>query len=306
MNYATVRVSTLRGDQKINFNIFIKLQDKMILYLKEGDSFDGVRLKKLKEKKLSKMFILKDDEKNYLKYLQNNIDSAYDLTSQKDLKSRVEIIQGVQQNNTEELLENIANQESYNKAKADTEKYIQFIMKSPDSVGAMVAIENTDQNIAQHGTSVSTLAIALAHRLGITDPKKLQLLALGALIHDYGHTFHPLELSKPIKDLSPDQLEIWNKHASLGAEKVQDKGHFDINVLNIMNQHEEKIDGSGPLKMFENKQDPLATIVSSANTVDRLISFEKMNRSDIPKNLILNYLGQHPLQHMQILGEMIK
>ena len=100
--------------------------------------------------------------------------------------------------------------------------------------------------------------------------------------------------------------DLWTKHPSAGAEKIQDKGHFDQSVLNIMNQHEEKIDGSGPLKMSENKQDPLATIVASANVVDRLIAFEKMSRSEAAKNLILNYLGQHPLQHLQILSEMIK
>ena len=58
MDYTTIRVSTLRGDQKINFDAYLKIGEKMVLYVRQGDSFEGDRLKRLKEKKLKKMFIL--------------------------------------------------------------------------------------------------------------------------------------------------------------------------------------------------------------------------------------------------------
>src|SRR6478735_8764937 len=117
MDYVSIRVSTLRGDQKIDFNAYIKINDKMILYLRRGDSFEGERLKRLKDKKLRKMYILTDEETHYRSYLQKNIDVAYDDKSGKDMQTRAEIIQGAQQSNTEEVFENPENAESYNYAK---------------------------------------------------------------------------------------------------------------------------------------------------------------------------------------------
>lgn len=172
MSYISIRMSTLRGDQKIDFNAYIKINDKMVLYLKKGDSFEGVRLQRLKDKKLRKMYIENEEENKYLTYLQRNIDSAYDLTTTKDMQTRVEIIQGAQQGNVEEVFENADNAESYNKTKEDAGKYVQFILNNTDAVGALMNVENTDKSIAHHGVTVSTLAVSLAKKLKITDEKK--------------------------------------------------------------------------------------------------------------------------------------
>lgn len=306
MSHISIRVSTLRGDQKINFDAYVKINDKMILYLKKGDSFEGKRLKRLKDKKLRKMFILVDEEKKYLDYLQSNIDSAYDFTNNKDISSRAEIIQGSQQNNVEEIFENPENAASYLKAKEEASKYVQFILNSTDSINALLSVENTDQNIAHHGVNVSTMAVALANKLNIKDDKKIQLMALGALLHDYGHNKDHIALNIPIKDMKPEDYEIWKLHPKAGAETLQDKKHFDLTVLNIIMQHEEKANGTGPLGIIEKNQDPYATIVATANTVDRLLTFEKVPKKDIPKTLTINYVGSHPLNHIKHLNDIIK
>ncbi len=39
MSHVPVRVSTLRGDQKVDFDAYIKINEKMVLYIRKGDSF---------------------------------------------------------------------------------------------------------------------------------------------------------------------------------------------------------------------------------------------------------------------------
>lgn len=306
MSYITVRVSTLRGDQKIGFNTYVKINEKMILYLKQGDSFEGPRLKKLKEKKLRQMFILKDEEEKYLNYLKTNIDSAYDPNTTKDITKRAEIIQGSQQSNVEAVFENAHDADTYNKSKEEAGKYVQFILNTTDAASALLSVENTDQSLAHHGVSVSTLSVALAKRLSIADEKKIQLMALGALLHDYGHSVKPIDLAMPLNKMTAENLEIWKNHTRVGAENVRNTKHFDPTVLNIILQHEERVNGTGPLGMLEKDQDPLATTVASANTVDRLLTFEKVPKIEIPKKLTIDYMGHHPLTHIQHLNEIIK
>ncbi len=304
--YVSIRVSTLRGDQKIDFNAFIKINDKHVLYLRRGDSFEGDRLKRLKEKKLRQMYIIIDDEDKYRSYLKVNIEQAYDNGSGKDISTRAEIIQGAQQSNTEEVFENPENAETYNNAKDAAGRFVDFLMTNTPAVQHILNSSNTDQNLAHHGVSVATLSVSLANRLGINDPKQTQLLTLGALLHDFGHMEGNTHYNKPKKSLTPQELKEYLMHPKLGAQRVQDKKHFDQSVINIIMQHEETIDGRGPNKLNENQTDPNAVIVSSANALDRLIAFEGVAKEDAAKQLMINAVGEHPLKHLQILADIMK
>lgn len=306
MSYISIRVSTLRGDQKIDFNAYVKINDKMVLYLRRGDSFEGERLKRLKEKKLRKMFIVAEDENNYLTYMQRNIEMAYDNTSNKDIQSRAEIIQGAQQSNVEEVFENPENAVSYNYAKDAAGKYVNFVMSNNQAITSVIGMENTDKNLAHHGVTVATLSIALAQKLGITDPKRTQLLTLGALLHDYGHHNSTLNINQPLASMNAQDKALWSQHPKEGATRVQDKKHFDQSVINIILQHEEKINGSGPLGLYEKEVDPLSTLVSSANAMDRLITFENVPKTEAAKKMMIDHVGSHPLQHIQFLNDILK
>ncbi|MFN3454422.1 MAG: HD-GYP domain-containing protein [Pseudobdellovibrio sp.] len=306
MDYVSIRVSTLRGDQKIAFDTYIKINEKWILYLRQGDSFEGTRLERLKAKKLKKMYILNQDEPKYLDYMQKNIEMAYDDNSGKDIQSRSEIIQGAQQNNAEEVFENPENAIAYNAAKDASGRYVDFLIKNVGAIKAIVSTPNVDQNLAHHGVTVSTLAVALANTLKLFDSKQTQFLALGALLHDYGHYDSPVKINQPLTALSKEDLELYKQHPKIGAEKVKDKNHFDQAVTNIIYQHEEHCDGTGPLGYTEKQIDPLALVVGSANAVDRLMTFEGVPRDQIIKKIMFDNVGRYPLNYIQTLGEILK
>lgn len=307
MDYVSIRTSTLRGDQKIDFDVYVQINQKMILYLRRGDSFEGDRLKRLREKKLKKMHILMGDENNYRSYLEKNIEIAYDNGSGKDISTRAEIIQGSQQSHVENVFDNPENIVTYNEAKEAASKYVQFLVSNDKALSSVMTIENSDKNIAHHGVTVSTLSVALAEKLGMTsDPNKIQLLALGALLHDYGHKDTTIDIGMPVDKMSPEDQKIWRLHPTTGADKVKDKKHFDPAVLNIIAQHEETINGRGPLGLTEKKLDPLSIIVATANTMDRMITFEGVPRDQAAKKLMVESVGNYPLQYIQTLSEIMK
>jgi putative nucleotidyltransferase with HDIG domain len=307
MDYISVRVSTLRGDQKISFDTYVKINDKMILYLRKGDSFEGTRLSRLKEKKLKKMFIQPNDEGYYREYMQKNIEMAYDNKSGKDIQTRSEIIQGEQQASTEEVFDRPDNVEAYLSAKDTSAKYVQFLMSNHEAVKAVMKIENNDKSISHHGVTVATLSVALASKLGLSDPKITQLLALGAMLHDFGHFESSLYPRKTRAEKTPDEINLYKSHAADGAKKVQDKKHFDQTVIRIINEHEECIDGSGyPLALRENQMDPSSVIVGVCNAFDRMMTFEGISHPEAMKKMMIEYVGKYPLAHIQKTNEVIK
>jgi HD-GYP domain-containing protein (c-di-GMP phosphodiesterase class II) len=71
-------------------------------------------------------------------------------------------------------------------------------------------------------------------------------------------------------------------------------------------QHEERIDGSGfPLGLREKAIEPVSVIVGLCNALDRLVSFENVNKASAFKELMINKVGKYPLGHMKILGELM-
>lgn len=307
MDYVPIRVSTLRGDQKIDFDTYIKINDKYILYLRKGDSFEGIRLNRLKSKRLRKMYIIPEAEQSYRDYLKKNILMAYDRSSGKPIETRAEIIHGDQQSNAEAVMEHPADPELYNDTKTAAGRFVQFLnQEDPTALHKIMAIENVDQNVAHHGVTVATLAVSLARKLNVTDAKLLQLLSLGGLLHDIEHFHSGLEMARPLDSFSAEELKLYKTHPYQGAVRVQDKKHFDQTVINIIAQHEEYVDGKGfPQGLTESKMDPLAVIVSSANAMDRLMTFESLPKAQAVRQLMISGLGKHPLNHLQFLADIM-
>ncbi len=306
MEYVSIRTTTIRGDQKISFNAYMKLDGKMVLFLRKGDSFEGPRLTRLIDRKLKKMYILNEEEPLYLDYLKSNLDRAYDMESNLDLTTRAEIISGSQQNNVESVFEDIGNAEVYAKTKNEALQFVNVIQNSFDTSVALLNMENTESNLAQHGVAVATLSVLLAQRLGMSDKSQITLLTTGALLHDYGHSLNPIDLQRPVKEMSPEDQLLWKSHPIAGSKTIANTKHFDPNVVNIIGQHEEHIDGSGPLSLRESKIDPFAVLVGTANVVDRLLSFEGVSRADVIKTLKRDYSKKRPTNHIQAMSDIIK
>lgn len=306
MSFVPIRVSTLRGDLKIEFDTYVKINDKHILYLRRGDSFEGPRLQRLKEKKLKKMFIRDEDEGNYRSYLSQNIDTAYEGGSNKSLATRCEIIQGAQQANAEAVMEIPDDIEAYTIAKDDSARFVKFLTTEDKALGHILAQENLDKNIAHHGVTVATLATGIAKKLGRFDMKQMQMLSLGSLIHDIEHFYSAVDIARSRLKLTPEELTYYESHPTEGARRLSEKKHIDSQVIKIISQHEEYIDGSGfPVGLKESQMDGLAIVASTANALDRLMTFEGVPKKDAVKTLTIKHVGCHPLEHIQILGDLI-
>lgn len=307
MDYVPVRVSTLRGEQQIEFDLYIHLRERYVLYIRRGDSFEGDRLDRLREKKLRKMFITPEDEVNYRSYLDTNLQVAYDPNSEKNIEDRAAIVQGHQQANAEEVMENPEDEKAYAQAKSGVEKYVDFLGENPAALASVLEIENTDKDIGHHGVTVSTLAVAMSEKVGITDPAQKQMLTLGCVLHDMGHLHHPVEFRKPVADFTPEELATYKTHPQIGAEVVKDKQHFDQQVIQIIMQHEELLDGSGyPQKLTDKKIDKLALICGVANSYDRLVTFEDVEPKEAIKRLMIEKVGRYPLEYLTALKAVLK
>ena len=135
---------------------------------------------------------------------------------------------------------------------------------------AMTA-ETKDRSTSRgHIRRVRTLAMQLAHAIGITDVQQLQAIEFAGLLHDYGKTGIPDHiLNKPGK-LTEGEYEVMKTHASVGADMVSRIG-FPFPVVPIIRHHHENWDGSGYPDNLQGEAIPLgARVLSVVDCYDAL------------------------------------
>lgn len=104
-------------------------------------------------------------------------------------------------------------------------------------------LEARDPYTAGHEERVAAIAVKIAKHMGL-DEQRVNGLELAAIIHDIGKIKIPTEiLSKPSR-LSKAEFEIIKTHPEAGANFIRNID-FEWPIADIVEQHHERIDGSG-------------------------------------------------------------
>lgn len=304
MNHLPIRVNTLRGDYPVDFDTFLQINGAMILYVRRGDIFDTVRLDRLRAKRVKQMYILIEDQPLYLQYVENNIRTAYDMQSPHSMDERAQVIVAEQKDNAELTFEDPSNEQTYLQTKQAMLRFVDLLMNHDRALKAILRIPNIEKSLSHHGVMVAAMSISLAKRLGF-EAKRIQTMALGALLHDIGLR-DARYAGRSVSTLTPAEKADYDQHSQHGVNLTRDKKHFDQAVLNIIDQHEACIDGSGIPALQEHEMDPLTVVVATANAMDRMMAFDGVPVYEIQKKMMVQRIGKHPLTHIQHLSELLR
>ncbi|WP_084429284.1 HD-GYP domain-containing protein [Aliagarivorans marinus] len=101
-----------------------------------------------------------------------------------------------------------------------------------------------DEDLFMHSVNVAVLSCLTAKHLNI-DEKQCQTLALAALCHDIGELKVPKQIRKSPQPLSGSELSFFQSHPKFSVEAVKQAGSFPKEILPIILNHHECLDGSG-------------------------------------------------------------
>ncbi|NGZ27922.1 MAG: HD domain-containing protein, partial [Magnetococcales bacterium] len=135
---------------------------------------------------------------------------------------------------------------------------------------ALLKISDQDFNTYIHSVNVAVLSMGLGIRLKLSQ-FQLQLLGLGGMLHDIGKTRIDPDLLLKKTKISPSEYESLREHVTLGVEWCREVPGLPPDVLPIVAQHHEQMDGTGyPDKLKIGQIDPLAQIVNIMEIYDSL------------------------------------
>lgn len=134
-----------------------------------------------------------------------------------------------------------------------------------------LALEKRDPYTAGHQRRVAELATAIAERLGFDQPS-IEGMRLGAMIHDIGKIYVPVEiLSRPGR-LTGAEFGLIKSHPEVGYDII--KGiDFPWPVAHMVRQHHERLDGSGyPRGLTAEQISFEAKVIAVADVIEAMSS----------------------------------
>ena len=111
------------------------------------------------------------------------------------------------------------------------------------------AIEARDPHSSGHGMRVGVMAEVVAARLG-WDEDDVEILRLGAALHDVGKLTVPERILRKPGPLDEDELAEMRRHPEEGARMVARHRSLQLVVPAVL-YHHERWDGGGPARPGE-------------------------------------------------------
>ncbi|MBU1052362.1 MAG: response regulator [Proteobacteria bacterium] len=155
------------------------------------------------------------------------------------------------------------------KRKQAEERLIQNV---EDTVRAMAMIvENRDMYTAGHQERTTSLAVAIAKEMQLTEVQ-IKGLRMAGIIHDIGKLNVPSEILTKPSQLNNIEFELVKMHAVAGY-KILETIDFPYPVAQIVYQHHERINGSGyPQGLKEENTLLESRILAVADVVEAIAS----------------------------------
>ncbi len=139
--------------------------------------------------------------------------------------------------------------------------------------------EQKDIYTHNHSIRVEQYSLKIAARMGLSNDKLLTL-AVASLFHDIGKVYIPDEILNKAGRLSSLEFEFIRQHPSDSVKMLSSK--FEKEITSIVEQHHERLDGSGYPKGLKADQIRLeAKVVAVADSYDAMTS-DRAYRKGMP------------------------
>jgi len=164
-----------------------------------------------------------------------------------------------------------------------------------DSIGVinyLHMVHHTDDYTFHHSANVAVICGVLGKWLGYTGVHLMELVLAG-LLHDIGKTQIPLAILDKPAALSKEEMDIMQKHTTLGYKLIKDSKDLSPNIINAVLQHHERMDGSGyPLGIVADKLHQYARIIAVADTYDAMTSDRVYHQKSTPFVVVKTMVGE--------------
>ena len=152
------------------------------------------------------------------------------------------------------------------------ESMVQSVFRNRHAMGWLARMRSKDDYLYTHSLSTSVWALTFGRHLGL-DREAMKVLGTGAMLLDVGKTRMPAHLLRKSEALTPTEWKLLRLHARYGAQLLRADEALDQRVIEMVESHHERFDGSGYGSGLKGKEIPfLARVAGIVDAYDAMIS----------------------------------
>ena len=121
---------------------------------------------------------------------------------------------------------------------------VESIAHNPDALIWLTNLRKKDEYTALHSVRVAILALAFGHHLKLSIVE-LNILGLGALLHDIGKLMVPNSILNKPGRLTPEEFSIMKTHVPHGVAILEKTHDVPSAAIEVASAHHERYSGSG-------------------------------------------------------------
>jgi len=129
-------------------------------------------------------------------------------------------------------------------AKKMVANMVDSVIRNPDALMCLNQLKNKDEYTALHSLRVCVLALAFGRHLDLSD-EELNLLGIGALLHDIGKMKVPNDIINKPGKLTDEEFALMKSHVPRGVEILEQTHGISTVSIDVARFHHERYAGGG-------------------------------------------------------------
>jgi putative nucleotidyltransferase with HDIG domain len=271
-DFVKVRLNSLNTREPIPLDLYVRLGEKQILYLRAGDSMTAEQLQKFETKAPDSLFVKSADRPAFKTYVSSQLRNPRLNAEQKAIILRESSLTLI-----EELFESPDIQQALKQSQEIIGEFVELMGTEPDAMAHLIGLSTHDFYTYTHSLDVGIYSLGLARVLGF-NKEELQLMGEGALFHDIGKRNVSVDIickDGPLNDVEWAQMQ---KHPEYGLLILNEHNAKD-ELKACCFEHHESFAGNGyPQQLTAKEIHPMAKIVALTDTFDALTTQRSYNK----------------------------
>lgn len=271
--YFRIRMSTLHPGKITNFDIYLQLDGRMIVYLRAGDRLADGKIQTLNTKDTGNSFFVKtEDKQKYRDWVREEM-NRLDL----DPMSKAKILRESSLAIMEDLFENPDVHTALDNSRPIITDFIKFMEEEPEAMKFLISLSGHDFYTYNHSLDVGIYSLGLGGALGF-DAKTLEELGVASMFHDIGKRNVDLAILCKKGPLDDAEWEQMKRHPQYGLMILNEHEGISDAIKAACFEHHESWSGNGyPQQISANEIHPFARIVAITDTYDAMTTQRSYN-----------------------------
>ena len=270
--YLPVPLQCVPPESLADMEIYLAGGDSYSLYSADEFRFSDRDAQRLLSSGVEYVYISVRDHQKYSRTIEQtleNIIADRSVISEK----KAQILYATSTELANQVLASPPDAEQINRTGNISRATVQMILNDTNAFSHLFETFNHDFYTATHMVNVCGMTISLGQQMGLVDSTLLQKIGTGAMLHDIGKQFIPLEILNAPGTLTPGQMDIVKNHVKLGYDHLLEVANLPEEALAFVIEHHERMDGSGyPQGLKHDQISLLGRLAGIVDSFDAMIS----------------------------------